>query len=288
MLFRNMFLKYYNKAGDDGAAAGGAGADAGAEQQAQQAQQEQQAQQQEQKQGEQKPTDREAELLKESMGRKQRIRELEEQFKDVDVELYKSMLQERAAQQEQAQLQEQDRLKAEGKFDELLAAQKRQNESAIAQVKTQYEKELSDRTGELTKMQEQIDQQASIINTLTVNNAFANSPFIRDELVSAFSPARTQKLYGEHFDVENGNVVPYDKPRGDASRTVMVDKDGKPLTFEAAIARLVETDPDADAMKRSKHKQGAASHSNGMAAKEKAAPIKPGIGRIEAALNKQA
>lgn len=283
MLFRNMLLKYHSPAGDDGAADGAAGEPKQGSQQ--------QESQQEPQSGEpdaSKPTDREAELLKESMSRKQRIRELEDKYKDVDIDLYKTMLQERAARDEEIQRQEQDRLKAEGKFDELLAAQKRQNESVIAQVKAQYEQELSGKTNDLNALQTQVTEQQKLINSLTINNAFANSQFIRDELVSAFSPVRTQKLYGEYFDVEGGNIVPYDKPRGDDSRTVMVDKNGKPLAFEAAIARLVEADPDADAMKRSKHKPGAGSSSNGMPANQKPATIRPGIGRIEAALNKQA
>lgn len=288
MKFRNMFLKYMSPAGDEGAAEGSGMAE-GQEQGQEQGKGEAGA-----AEGEHKPTDREAKLLKEAMSRKARIQELEGEigtlqgkYKDVDVDLYKELLQERAERQQQQNKDEQERLKAEGKFDELLAAQERQRESAISQIKGHYETELSAKDASLAELQKQIGEKDALISALTIDNAFSGSQYIRDELVPAFTPSRTKKLYGEHFETEGGKIVPYDKPRGEKDRTVMVDKDGNPLAFEAAIAKLVEADPDADAMKRSKHKQGAASATDGLPASQKPAPIRPGVGRIEAALNKQ-
>lgn len=281
MKYRNMFLKYMAPAGDDGAADGGASGNNG--------------QEGEKREGapsgepEHKPSDKEAQLLKEVMAKKTALKQMEEKFKDVDPELYRTMLQERQQLQDSAQAEadrlEQERLKAEGKFDELLQAQARQADSRVEQVKTQYQKELSDATSELEALKAQLGGQQTLINSLTIDSAFANSQFIREELLPAFNPAKTKKLYGEHFDVVEGNVVAFDKPRGAADRTAMVNKDGNPLAFEEAIARLVESDPDADAMKRSKHKEGAGSFSTSQTAQQKAPPITPGVGRIAAALN---
>lgn len=295
MKFRNMFLKYMTPAGNDGAADGSGMTDKPTgEDQTGEGETQQQQEQAKHGEGDNKPTDREAKLLKESMTRKARIQELEgemnalrSQYEGLDVNLYKEMLEERKARQQQAEKDEQERLKAEGKFDELLAAQERQRESAIAQVKEHYEKELSGKESEIDGLKELLGKQDELIKKLTIENAFSSSQYIRDELVPAFTPSRTKKLYGEYFDVEGGKIVPYDKPVGDASRTVLVDKDGNPLAFDAAIARLVESDPDADAMKRSKHRPGAGSNSEGLPASQKASPIKPGVGRIEAALSRQ-
>ena len=281
MKYRNMFLKYMAPAGDDGAADGGAAGDNG-----------QEGKKQEDPpsgESEHKPSDKEAQLLKEVMTKKAALKQMEEKFKDIDPELYRVMLQERQQLQEQTQAeadrQEQERLKAEGKFDELLQAQARQADSRVEQVKAQYQKELSEATAELEGLKAQLEGQQTLINSLTIDSAFANSQFIREELLPAFNPAKTKKLYGEHFDVVEGKVVAFDKPRGATDRAQLVNKDGNPLAFEEAISRLVESDPDADAMKRSKHKEGAGSFSTSQTAAQKPPVIQPGVSRITAALN---
>lgn len=278
MLYRNMFLKYMAPVEGDGTPGEGAPAGTPPTDPVDPV-------------DTAKPTDKEAELLKEVMAKKAAIKDLETKFNGIDVELYNTMLQERetteqARQAEQATL-EQERLKAEGKFDELLQAQSRQNDSKIEQVKTQFQKELDAANTELTNAKELVRSMTSTIEALTIDSSFANSQFIHEELVPAFNPAKTKKLYGEYFDVIDGNVVAFDKPRGAADRTGMVNKDGKPLAFEEAISRLVESDPDADAMKRSKHKDGSGSGTNGQQAQQKQQPIQSGVGRIAAALNAQ-
>ncbi len=281
MKYRNMFLKYMASAGDDGAADCGAAGDNG-----------QEGKKQEDPpsgEHEHKPSDKEAQLLKEVMTKKAALKQMEEKFKDIDPELYRTMLQERQQLQEQTQAeadrQELERLKAEGKFDELLQAQARQADSRVELVKAQYQKELSEATGELEGLKAQLEGQQTLINSLTIDSAFANSQFIREELLPAFNPAKTKKLYGEHFDVVEGKVVAFDKPRGATDRAQLVNKDGNPLAFEEAISRLVESDPDADAMKRSKHKEGAGSFSTSQTAAQKPPVIQPGVSRITAALN---
>ena len=74
------------------------------------------------------------------------------------------------------------------------------------------------------------------------------------------TPAKARVIYGSHFEVgEDGNVVGYDKPAGQKERAVLVDGEGKPLPFEAAIERILRADPEADALLRSEAKQGAGS-----------------------------
>lgn len=129
-----------------------------------------------------------------------------------------------------------------------------------------------------------VAMQAQIVE-LTVGHSFDNSGFIRDEMV--LTPRKARVVYGDHFDVEDGRLVGYDKPRGTGERTKLVDGKGEPLGFEEAMRKIVEIDPDRDNLLKSKLKQGADSADKKPAVVEVALSKKPepkGISKIEAAL----
>lgn len=124
------------------------------------------------------------------------------------------------------------------------------------------------------------------ISELTVGSAFAQSQFIRDEL--ALTPSKTRVVYGNHFEFVDGKVVAFDKPAGAANRTPLVDAQGEPLAFEAALKKIVDADPDRDQLLRSKMKQGAASTTDPKATKPSSVKDAPQVkGITEASIRKR-
>jgi hypothetical protein len=97
------------------------------------------------------------------------------------------------------------------------------------------------------------------VKELSLGQQFSQSKFIAEEL--SLPAAKARALYADHFDVEDGKVVPYDKPRGAANRTPLVDAQGNHIDFEAALRKIVDADPDKDSLLKSKVRQGAASGS---------------------------
>lgn len=194
-----------------------------------------------------KPSDAEAKLLKESMDRKQKLDAAEKEkaalaarlaaFGDVDPEAVKAMLQERADA-------EKAKAEAAGDFERV---KKMMAEEAEKRIKT-IEAERDAAREERSKL-------LGDINELTIGQAFLASKFIQDELV--LTPTKTRTVYGAHFErSEDGRIVGFDKPKGAAERTKLVDATGEPLNFEAALARLVETDPERDQVKKAKMATG--------------------------------
>lgn len=195
-----------------------------------------------------KPTDAEAKLLKELMKRKE---------------------------SEKAAKAELDAFKAKvadidlGKARELIAAQKDAETKAL-EDKGEYERVkqsmAEQHKAEVAALQAQIDslngaksQSEQRINDLTVGTRFSQSQFITEELV--LPPAKARTLYGEHFEIEDGKVIGYDKPRGSADRTALVDSYGQTLDFEQAMRKIIEADPEKDHLIKSKAKLGAGSNS---------------------------
>ena len=115
------------------------------------------------------------------------------------------------------------------------------------------------------------DKLAAQIEELTVGNEFGGSAFIKNELT--LSGAKTRQLYGAHFDVVDGVVVPFDKPRGAEGRTQLVDASGKALSFDKALEKIVGGDPDKDSILKSKLKPGAGSTTTDTVIADDAAPL---------------
>jgi hypothetical protein len=194
-------------------------------------------------------SDAEAKLLKDLMKHKTRASELEGQlsqvneklksFDGIDLDKVRTMLAEQEAL-------ETKRLEAKGDFDRL--------------TKQMGERHAADKSS----MQQQIEEAklASVtlsrqIAELTVGGAFTNSQFVKEDLT--LTPAKARVIYGSHFEFKDGKVVGYDKPAGASDRTLLVDAAANALSFEEAMRKLIEADPDRDELVKSKMKPGAGS-----------------------------
>lgn len=279
MKFRNQYLKYMNPAGDDGAAGGGGGGDGEGNND----------DKGEGEDGKGKPSDREAQLLKESMSRKEKIGQLEArlaEYEGVDPKAFREM-QERLQVLDQKERELANaKLIEQGRFDEALNSMRSEHEGVLSQVRTQSAAELQAALQERDQLKTQLGAFQAQIEDLTVGAAFGNSAFIREELVQAMNPERSRRLYGDHFDIVEGKVVGYDKPRGQEGRAPLVDKDGQPVSFDEAFKRVLSSQSDYETLIRSSVKPGAGSGTRDDKATDPAKKIGTGVNRIAAALNK--
>lgn len=223
-----------------------------------------------------KPSDREAELLKESMARKAAIRERDETIKELkqqmkawdglDPDQVRSLL-------NSVKEAETRKLEEKGEYE---AIRKQMAEAHKAEVQR-----LQD---EMKALKEGLGSKESLIDELTVGNAFGQSRFIAEKLTLPVSKARA--LYASYFERnESGQIVGYDKPKGTSGRAPLVDAGGEPLSFDQAFAKIIDNDPDKDSLVKSAVKAGAGSTTDSRAQVKPPAPeIKSGSERIAAAL----
>lgn len=217
-----------------------------------------------------------AKLLKENMRRKDELKRLSQereqlkatlaQFEGINIDEVKKLVADKQAAEE-------DKLKKSGEWDRLKAqiveAHSREKQTLAEQLKAKDEESAALR---------------SSIAELTVGNAFGNSKFITNDLTIPANKARA--LYGSHFSFEDGQVVAYDKPAGAKERTMLVNGAGDPLSFEDALQKIVQSDPDYPSLAKSRIRVGANSGSKGS---DKAPEIKAdvrGVSRIAAGLSK--
>lgn len=187
-----------------------------------------------------------AALVREVMERKAKQREAEDklkQFEGVDVARYRELI----AKETQA---EQAAAEAKGDFDRVKQMMAEAHKTELNAVKE-----------ELEALRATVSGKDKVIDELSIGNAFGTSTYIADALI--LSPTKTRTLYGTHFEVEDGRVVAYDKPRGSADRTMMVDASGSPLSFNDALVKIIEADPDKNSVLRSKARSGAGSSTEG-------------------------
>jgi hypothetical protein len=196
--------------------------------------------------GKTKVTDETAKLLKEVMKLKEKAKaeedarkKLEETYKGIDLEAAKAAL-------KQAEEAEEKDLERKGEYERLLAKQKEKAE-AIIEVERTRAKEMEDK---LTAAMKAVDE-------LSLGNAFANSKFIQEKL--ALTPNKTRALYAGHFEIEEGKLIAYDKPRGTPDRTKLISATGDALPFEEAIADIINSDPDKEYLIKAETKSGAGS-----------------------------
>jgi hypothetical protein len=224
-----------------------------------------------------KLSETEAKLLKEVMEKKGKLKEAQEALKayeGVDVAEFKKLkaaADEAEAAKKQAELAA---LEKAGEFDRVKKAMAEQHESELAKLKAQ----IAEAHKPVSELQKQIEE-------LTVGQSFGNSQYLRDETI--LTPEKARVIYGSHFEIESGKIVPYDKPKGAASRTPLVDARGEPVSFEDAIKKIIESDKDKDALLRSKSKPGAASGTEGVRKREEGNTQAHGRDRIAAALAKK-
>ena len=216
------------------------------------------------------PSDNEAKLLKEVMKLKDDAKKAKDdaarakadaaRFEGIDPEKAKKALEAQAAA-------ERTDLERKGEYDRIIA---QVNEAHAAELKKRDDAIAAEKA-EAAKLQKHI-------NSLTIGNSFKGSKFINDSLT--LSAAKAEVLYGEHFDIEDGQLVPYDKPRGVAERTRLVNGQGVNLAFEDAIAKIVAADPDFEKMKKSAQKPGANSSADQKPEDEETNDDEGGLSRI--------
>lgn len=218
-----------------------------------------------------------AELLREVMEKKQKLRDAEaakealqaelNKFQGIDLDEVRNLLKEKADREKKD-------AEERGEFDRVKQMMAEEHKKQVEALQAQLD-ELSNKT----KSKDQV------IDQLTIGNAFSGSQFISTELT--LPPAKARALYGSHFEVVDGKVVAYDKPAGTADRTPLVDGNGNHLSFEAAFKKIVDNDPDRETLYRAKIAPGGGSKTSGEP-KDKKAEDKGlfGAKRIAAALGK--
>lgn len=160
---------------------------------------------------------------------------------------------------------------------------KGQYEQVLQQVRDEHKKTVDGLKEQLGQKDQALNDALKQVENLTVGTNFRSSEFISKQ--STLPPTIAQKEFGAYFEYEDGQLVPYTKPRGEKDRAPMVDGDGKPKSFDAAIQTLFEQHPDAKSLIRTTVKAGAGSKSQqDLANKGKKAPEVRGLGKIELGL----
>lgn len=162
---------------------------------------------------------------------------------------------------------------ARGDYDRIVASMREQSDAREAAAATAAEA----REAALAAAQARIDD-------LTNGRAFGDSKFLSTQTI--LSPSKARRLYGDHFETEEGAFVAYDKPAGAKNRTRLVDARGDDLDFEAAIEKIVKADPDFDTIARSNLLPGSGSTPAPVAKNDPKPTVKAGTSRIAAALAK--
>lgn len=186
-----------------------------------------------------RPDDESAKLLKEVMKWKDKAREYEARaklFDGINPEKARAAL----AAQEEA---ERRAMEARGEYDRILA-----------QVTSQAEERVAAAEARVAELQAHVDAMAAAGKEKDAANLFANSPFVRENLT--ISGAKVRTLFGDHFEWVEDEYVGYDKPKGAKDRTPLVDAQGRHLSFEEALAKIVKADPDFDNIAKSNLRRG--------------------------------
>jgi len=226
-----------------------------------------------------KTDEEKARLLKDVMKKKEKIKGLEGQLSDIQAALKSFEALGLGADElgelvEAKRKAETEQLEKKGQWDKLRE-----------QMVSEHNKVLEAKDNRIAELEKALGDKNGIVEELTVGHAFDNSKFISEDLI--VPPNKARQLYGSHFDIEDGKVVGYDKPRGVEGRVQLVGGDGNPLSFDKAFEKIIESDPDRDNMIRSRAKPGAGSKSQGKGAPVKSdKPQARGLSRIEAAVNK--
>lgn len=260
MKFRNMMLKYYSQAGEGGeGGGGGAGGEGGqggegGEPPAKEPSKEPGAEGGKGGEGGEggkpKLSDNEAQLLKDMMKHKETAKSekaareaLEaklKEFEGIDPTAVRELL----AKQQKAQEEE---LEKKGQWDAL-----KQN------MAKQHKEEREKLEARIAELEGTVKTRDNTIDELTIGSQFSNSKFLKEETTLA-SATKARALYGNHFELVDGVLTAFDKPKGAQNRAPLVDASGNALEFDAAMRKIIESDPDKDALLRTAAKPGAGS-----------------------------
>ena len=224
--------------------------------------------------GKTKPSDEEARLLKENMKKKEALDKANAElkktqdalkaFEGIDPEAVRKLLADQKSAEEKA-------LEAKGDWDRLKG-----------RMAEEHGKEVKTLQDQIAALSAKLNNTEGTIKDLSIGTQFSQSKFITEELT--LTPAKTRVIYGDYFDVEDGKVVGYDKPRGAANRTAIVDQYGNSVDFEGALRKIIEADPEKDHLLKSKMKQGAGSDSRKPSGQTKQEVPADGISKIASGL----
>lgn len=196
-----------------------------------------------------KLSDSEAKLLKEVMAQKKaakdaldRAKQLEDKYAGIDID--KLLAAAKAAEDA-----EQKDLERKGDYERLLQ-----------KTKEAHEREIAETRSKLKELAEEAKAAKRATEASTKVNAFSNSRFVLDNLT--LTPNKTRALYDDHFEIEDGEVVGYDKPKGSSNRTKLVDGSGTAVSFDEAMKQIIENDPDKETLIKSNLGGGAGSLGN--------------------------
>ena len=218
-------------------------------------------------------TDEAAKLLRDVMKHKDRAKQAEEQLNALKGALGDLKPEDVAALVAQQKEQERLNLEKRGEYDRILE-----------QVRTEHTKEKGTLSEQIESLKAQLNERDSQIQEMTVGRSFAESAFIREQSKIPASIAR--KEFGAHVELVDGQVVVYDKPKGAADRTPLVDANGKYKAFEDAIAALYQAHPESASLIRAKGKPGSGSGNLDTGKKVEAPkPVASGVNRIAQALS---
>lgn len=219
-------------------------------------------------------SDADAKLLKENMKAKKDLEAAQARlaaFDGLDADAVKKLVADAAAAEEARKAAEEAAALARGDFDGI---KKQMVDAHTAALKVEADK--------ATTAAQALAAAQSTIENLTVGASFAGSEFIAKELV--LTPSKTRLAYGTHFDVVDGVVVAYDKPRGSEGRSKIVDASGNSVGFEDALKKIVDLDPEKDHLIRAKGVPGAQSKTTDGKATTAETKGLTGIARIQAGL----
>lgn len=199
--------------------------------------------------GQKKLSDGDAKLLQDLMKHKTKARELEASLAQVNEQL--------KAFEGIDPVKMRDLLKQQEEAERKAAESRGEYDRIVKQMGDRHREETAALTA---KLEAAIANSATLqaqIADLTVGNSFASSRFVSEDMT--LTPTKARIVYGSHFEFKDGKVVGYDKPAGASDRTVLVDATGEPLSFDEALRKLVESDPDKDQLIRAKSRPGSGS-----------------------------
>lgn len=223
------------------------------------------------------PSEAEAKLVKEVMQKKEalkkakadnealtgKVSELETKlsaFDGVNLDEVRQLLAEKVEADKK-------KLEEKGEWQRLRDQMVSEHQKALGALKSESDTKVAE-------LEKQLSESSFAIDDLTIGRAFGDSNFVRESLT--LTPAKARVVYGSHFERKDGKIIGYDKPAGAKDRTPLVNGQNEPFSFEEALQKIVEADPDKDQLIRSKTKQGAGSKSIGSDGKQK---VEVGSGR---------
>lgn len=217
-------------------------------------------------------SDSEAKLLKDVMKSKKRAEQAEAKVLELTGVMGDATPEEVAELIKLKKDADRTNLEKKGEYDRIVSSMAEENQ------KTLDAKDLI-----IQGHETQVSTLQAQITELTIGRAFSDSEFVTNDIALPKQIAR--KEFGDHFELDGVTIIGYDKPRGSSDRTPLVDGQGKNLSFEEAITKLVGAHADSASLIKSKAKPGANSHSSEKTrGKVTEAPV-TGLGKIQRALS---